>query len=585
MSEPKEKIDITYLKETFLECPVCLEHFNQTERRPLLLHSCLHAVCAQCLEQLLAKEGKSQVTCPLCRQVQKVSGNAKSVPLDCVRYKLVECLETAEEEYALCIDCSDGNKAESTCQDCSLNLCKECTSVHRRHRLTRDHIITSLHNSVQHLPRPVVKSHFCPQHKMHLLEFFCITDDTVCCLSCSNLDHKGHTFEKLEDVAKMRTQELETAIQIVQGHAGRLRNMIMTEENRKRTFKQSTETAKSCASQFLASLECVIKKREGQIYEVIDKRSKSMMSMAEKNIEAANSSLSMIESKMSYFTQAKERADVVALLQMYPSIKKALEVSLGQDQCQPESDEAGVTFIHLNGSLIQTLLSEVGGVTTSTDSTHHSDKHGLMSLMNKVCDAASESIGKKELLQYFKQKAEALESETCKTCPTRKEPTTLQCGHTICEAGLFVKEQRMCPVCKTGNMPPGEMITTVIPDGLPGNRLHDTIEIKYVFQDGIQTEGHPKPGTEYHGETFTAYLPNTSEGQKVLALLKVAWKRKLTFQIYHDPLGLYLLKYCIHHKKMKVVNPNTDDSYPDRNYLGGVQMKLVELGVTEDSLK
>ncbi|XP_046558144.1 E3 ubiquitin-protein ligase DTX3L-like [Haliotis rubra] len=269
---------------------------------------------------------------------------------------------------------------------------------------------------------------------------------------------------------------------------------------------------------------------------------------------------------------------------MYPSIKKGFEESFGQ--CQPETEEAGVSFTPFLGSLLETLLSEVGCVTTTTDSTQHAVNHGLMSLLNRVVDAASASLGRKELLQYLKQKAEALESETCRKCLTGKAAITLQCSHTICKACLVVKEQWLCPVCKTGNMPPGEMTTTVIPDGLPGYRKYDTIMIKYVFLGGIQTEGHPKPGTQYHGDTFTAYLPNTPEGQKVLASLKVAWKRKLTFQIYHDPLGLYLLKYRIHHKKSKVVNAsNTDDGYPDRNYLRRVQEHLVELGVTEDCLK
>ncbi|XP_067657167.1 tripartite motif-containing protein 42-like [Haliotis asinina] len=580
MSESKDTIDITYLKDTFLECPVCLEHFNESERCPRILHSCLHAVCTQCLQQLLDTEGKGQINCPLCRKVQKIPGNAKSVPIDGVRYKLVECVETLHGGIELCKDCPDRKPAESSCKECSLNLCSECTSVHRRHRLTSDHVITPL------LPqqKPVAKGHYCHRHTSHLLEFFCITDDTACCLSCTVLDHKGHTLENLQDVAMKRSRELETAMQNLQALTGRLKNEAEAMKRRKRKLQQSANDAKYHASQFLARLECAIKKSEDHINAEIDEKCRSMVSRAEKNIEATKSSLTLIESRMLYFKQAKERGDIMAMLQMYPSIKDGFKESFGQ--CQPETEETVVSFTACHGPLLETLISKVGYVTTTTDSTQHAVKHDFMSLLNRICVEASESLGRKELQQYLKQKVEALESEPCRKCLTGKGAITLQCRHIICKVCLVVKEQLLCPVCKTGCMPPGEMNTTVIPDELPGNRKYDTIMIRYVFLGGIQAKGHPKPGTQYHGDTFTAYLPNSPEGQKVLALLKVAWKRKLTFQIYHDPLGLYLLKYCIHHKTSKVRDASkVGDGYPDRDYLRKVQEQLAELGVTEDCLK
>jgi deltex-like protein len=42
---------------------------------------------------------------------------------------------------------------------------------------------------------------------------------------------------------------------------------------------------------------------------------------------------------------------------------------------------------------------------------------------------------------------------------------------------------------------------------------------------------HPNPGTPYKGITRVCYLPNNDEGRKILAMLEIAFKRKLVFTI------------------------------------------------------
>ncbi|XP_046542344.1 E3 ubiquitin-protein ligase TRIM17-like [Haliotis rubra] len=107
------QLDVTDFKDTFLECSVCVEHFNQTNRRPRHLNSCLHAFCTICLQTLLTKEGGNKITCPLCRQVQTVRGTADTLPIDPVRDKLTEYLQMKIEKKTFCTDCPDGNEAES----------------------------------------------------------------------------------------------------------------------------------------------------------------------------------------------------------------------------------------------------------------------------------------------------------------------------------------------------------------------------------------------------------------------------------------------------------------------------------------
>ncbi len=41
----------------------------------------------------------------------------------------------------------------------------------------------------------------------------------------------------------------------------------------------------------------------------------------------------------------------------------------------------------------------------------------------------------------------------------------------------------------------------------------------------------PYPGAHFGGGLFLAYLPDTPEGREVLAMLRVAWGRRLTFRL------------------------------------------------------
>ncbi|XP_071090807.1 E3 ubiquitin-protein ligase DTX3L-like [Haliotis cracherodii] len=174
------------------------------------------------------------------------------------------------------------------------------------------------------------------------------------------------------------------------------------------------------------------------------------------------------------------------------------------------------------------------------------------------------------------------------------DPVKLKCGHQFCKQCVdkSFKIKAVCPVCKmkcgviTGNMPPGTMRDRVDYFDLHGYKGCGTIVITYDFNGGHQTEEHPDPGQWYRGFTRTAYLPNNAEGQKVLSLLKVAWKRRLTFTIGRSvTMGRdsCITWNEIHHKTNTSGGP-TNHGYPDPDYLRRVQEELADQGVTEEDL-
>jgi len=143
------------------------------------------------------------------------------------------------------------------------------------------------------------------------------------------------------------------------------------------------------------------------------------------------------------------------------------------------------------------------------------------------------------------------------------------------------KNNFKCPVCSRiygiliGNMPPGNFFAYISQDRCSGYKC-DTIIISYYFDNG--------PG--YTGTSRISYLPNNKEGREVLALLKVAFDRKLTFTVGTSVTTgrkNTVVWNGIHHKTSLFGGP-TRFGYPDPNYFNRVKEELASKGVTQESI-
>jgi len=155
-----------------------------------------------------------------------------------------------------------------------------------------------------------------------------------------------------------------------------------------------------------------------------------------------------------------------------------------------------------------------------------------------------------------------------------------------CSEGGFIK----CPICsflygmRKGDQPTGTMTVTFHPVGtqtLSGYESCGTIQIVYDFPSGIQGKEHTSPGTPYAGTNRICYLPNNDKGNEVLALLKIAFDRKLTFTIgtsVTNGTPNCVIWNGIHHKTARSGGA-TNYGYPDETYFERVKSELKSLGV------
>ncbi|KAG9276495.1 E3 ubiquitin-protein ligase DTX3L-like [Astyanax mexicanus] len=131
-----------------------------------------------------------------------------------------------------------------------------------------------------------------------------------------------------------------------------------------------------------------------------------------------------------------------------------------------------------------------------------------------------------------------------------------------------------------GNQPDGgEMKITALRSSVEGYQDNDTIQINFVFEDGIQTEMHPRPGQMYHGLRTAAYLPQNSKGRKVYKLLQAAFQHKLLFTVATSNSGEQFVTFSDIPLKTSQKGGPESNGYPDPKYLDTVLKVLKSRGI------
>ncbi|XP_029384977.1 E3 ubiquitin-protein ligase DTX3L1 isoform X2 [Echeneis naucrates] len=131
---------------------------------------------------------------------------------------------------------------------------------------------------------------------------------------------------------------------------------------------------------------------------------------------------------------------------------------------------------------------------------------------------------------------------------------------------------------KKSCQPHGQMTWVILNRDLPGFPDDNTIQINYIFKDGVQSEVHPHPGQSYSGMRLCAFLPDSREGRKVLKLLEKAFNQQLLFTFTTDTNGRDVITASVPFKTQQD-GGNKIDGYPDSDYLKTVRMLLKDKGI------
>ncbi|KAE8277484.1 E3 ubiquitin-protein ligase DTX3L [Larimichthys crocea] len=127
--------------------------------------------------------------------------------------------------------------------------------------------------------------------------------------------------------------------------------------------------------------------------------------------------------------------------------------------------------------------------------------------------------------------------------------------------------------------PEGQMTWVILQRDLPGFPDDNTLQLSYIFPDGIQMEKHPHPGQPYAGLRLCAYLPDNREGRRVLKLLDKAFHQQLLFTVATNEDGEDMVTTGFIPLKTQPEGGYKVDGYPDSEYLKAVRKLLKDKGV------
>ncbi|XP_059850274.1 E3 ubiquitin-protein ligase TRIM32 [Hypanus sabinus] len=115
-------LDADIVREV-LECPICMETFNQTVIRPKLLQ-CGHTICKQCLEKLIA-DSINGVRCPFCSKITRMN-NLSQLSDNLTVLKIIDSASLSEAMCMVMCKVCCKRLPRNFCQKCSLVLCETC---------------------------------------------------------------------------------------------------------------------------------------------------------------------------------------------------------------------------------------------------------------------------------------------------------------------------------------------------------------------------------------------------------------------------------------------------------------------------
>ena len=205
-----------------VECPVCLEVFQN----PKILPTCFHTLCGGCAESLILNK---TINCPLCRTKNAIS---KELAPNYIVQQLLDSkkINVVPKPKVFC-ESEDGNVATIWCEKCDYCYCEECWSK-----------IHAVGKFKTHSKQPVEdkqreknnKIPMCLSHQNYTCDFYCKTCSSVICNICwvDSHKHPHEVFSIYNCSEEVRKNLLETVTTNFSNETNATNNNVTDHRNR-----------------------------------------------------------------------------------------------------------------------------------------------------------------------------------------------------------------------------------------------------------------------------------------------------------------------------------------------------------------
>ena len=237
----------------------------------------------------------------------------------------------------LCDNCDSEDTAQSRCNECGIFLCQFCTDSHKRYRSTKHHILLSMKELKSNpAPQTIAEKMHCHKHKEEVIKLFCKTCQTTICRDCTIVDHQGHNYGFVEEVAVGEKQKINRDLNRVKQRKTRLVEGIanLTKFNENLDAKKN-----STISEINQHFYELAKATECQKQEMVERATlltNSKQKEVRAQLEILETALTSCESSIEFTEEAFQNGNDVQILSMQKYILKSLkELNRVNDQMEP----------------------------------------------------------------------------------------------------------------------------------------------------------------------------------------------------------------------------------------------------------
>ena len=237
----------------------------------------------------------------------------------------------------VCDNCDSGDVAKTRCEECGVFLCHFCTESHKRYRATQHHKLTSMEElKASAGPASVAEKLRCAKHKEELVKLYCNTCQATICRDCTIVDHQGHKYGFIEDVALGEKQKIQTNLNEVKQRKVRVQQGITSLKRFDEDLVAKKKSVVAGINQHFDELSKVMEAKRGELIQ----KATTLTSSKQKQIQAQREQLEMAlascESSIEFTEQAFKNGNDVQVLSMQKYILRSLEdLKRVKDQTQP----------------------------------------------------------------------------------------------------------------------------------------------------------------------------------------------------------------------------------------------------------
>lgn len=203
---------IERLRERILQCPICMDEYNDPRILP-----CHHSVCFQCLQDFVRHSSQSGrlFRCPQCRSdICVPRGGIKDFPPNFY----VNCIQDeigSKPYFSTCNVCErDWLVSQYRCVDCDIDICKFCIHEHKLFKHDPGGTVNIMRIETGNMGTGMSSQKQCASHAEHILNMYCCTCSCAVCIDCILQTHKSHNTctlgKKLEQAKEFLQKEMDS---------------------------------------------------------------------------------------------------------------------------------------------------------------------------------------------------------------------------------------------------------------------------------------------------------------------------------------------------------------------------------------